>query len=292
MDPHPLETVLSYSHANPKQRKKLREQLIQLEREGLIRTWDDRKLRVGQEVDASIQAQLEMTEVFILLLSPAFLASDYCHGVEMQHALERHAEGSALVLPIITIPCAWQNSPVGKLVIAPTDGKPISNWRPVDAGWADAARLVREAVLEFRMQRFGPAAAMTSAGTFRGSPLMLSIEEAAELLRVGVNEVRSLIENGTLPSLRLGTVESVRRADLEACVDELIRKGSLERLRKALRDPQRWAAELDKDPAFKASIMSTEYQPGTFGAFLKDAASTVDAKAEASSVVAPMPHKD
>ena len=156
MDPHPLVTFLSYSHANPKQRKKLREHLIQLEREGLIRCWDDRQLRVGQEVDASIKAQLEETEVFILLLSPAFIASEYCHGVEMRHALERHAEGSALVLPIIIAPCDWQNSPVGKLLVAPTDGKPISNWRPVDAGWADVARLAREAIIAFRMRRFGP----------------------------------------------------------------------------------------------------------------------------------------
>src|ERR1043165_2551006 len=158
MDPHPLVTFLSYAHANPKQRKKLREHLIQLEREGLIHFWDDRQLRVGQELGASIQAQLEETEVFILLLSPAFLASPYCHGIEMRHAVERHAEGSALVIPIIITPCDWQNSPVGKLVVAPTDGKPISNWRPVDAGWADAARLVREAIIAFRVRRFGSAA--------------------------------------------------------------------------------------------------------------------------------------
>jgi TIR domain-containing protein len=158
MDPHPLVTFLSYSHANQKQRKKLREHLIPLEREGLIRPWDDRQLRVGQEVSASIQAQLEETEVFLLLLSPEFIASEYCHGVEMRHALERHAEGSALVLPIIITPCDWQNSPVGKLVVAPTDGKPISNWRPVDAGWTDATRLVREAIVAFRMRRFGPEA--------------------------------------------------------------------------------------------------------------------------------------
>src|SRR5688500_4753748 len=126
----PLATFLSYSHANQRQRKKLREHLVQLERDGLIRFWDDRQLRVGQEVDASIQTQLAETEIFILLLSQDFLASGYCHGIEMQHALERHAEGSALVLPIIITPCDWQNSPVGKLVVAPTDGKPISSWKP------------------------------------------------------------------------------------------------------------------------------------------------------------------
>ena len=40
----PLATFLSYSHDNHKQRKKLRLHLSELEREGLIRLWDDRRM--------------------------------------------------------------------------------------------------------------------------------------------------------------------------------------------------------------------------------------------------------
>jgi len=154
MNPYPLATFLSYSHANQKLRTKLRTHFVQMERDGLIRLWDDRELEVGQELNTAIGEELELTEVFILLVSADFIASPYCSGIEMKRALERHEEGTALVLPIIVAPCEWQHSPLAKLVVAPTDGKPVSAWRPTDGGWKDAAALARKAIVSFREQRF------------------------------------------------------------------------------------------------------------------------------------------
>jgi len=154
MNPHPLATFLSYSHAGQKLRKKLREHFVQLERDGLIRLWDDRELQIGQDIDASIAEMLELTEVFILLVSQDFIASPYCSGIEMKRALERHEEGTALVLPIIATPCDWKHSPLAKLLVAPTSGKPISNWSPRDAGWTDATSLTRRAIVSFRERLF------------------------------------------------------------------------------------------------------------------------------------------
>jgi hypothetical protein len=91
MNPHPLATFLSYSHANQRLRTKLRKHFVQLERDGLIRLWDDRELEVGQEFNAAIGEELERTEVFLLLVSSDFIASAYCSGIEMKRALEcRH----------------------------------------------------------------------------------------------------------------------------------------------------------------------------------------------------------
>jgi len=153
MAQRPFATLLSYSHLNQEQRRKLRDHFAPLERAGLIRIWDDRELLVGQEVDASIGAKLEETEVFILLVSEGFLASAYCSSIEMKRALERHAEGTALVLPIIIEPCRWKSSPLAELVVAPTDGKPISEWPSVDAGWANATNLMWASLLGHRQRR-------------------------------------------------------------------------------------------------------------------------------------------
>jgi len=154
MNPYPLATFLSYSHANKKQLKKLREHFVQLERERLIRIWDDRELRLGQDFNLAIGERLEQTEVFILLVSPEFLASEYCSSIEMKRALERHEEGTALILSIIIAPCDWMNSPLAKLQVAPTGGKPISYWSPRDAGWTDATTLSRRAIVSFRERLF------------------------------------------------------------------------------------------------------------------------------------------
>jgi hypothetical protein len=154
MNPHPLATFLSYSHKNGEQRDKLREHFVQLERGGLIRFWDDRELQVGQEFNVAIGEELELAEVFILLVSQQFIASEYCWGTEMKRALERHEAGTALVLPVIATPCDWQHSPLAKLVVAPTGGKPISEWPNQEAGWANAAVLSRQAIVAFRERSF------------------------------------------------------------------------------------------------------------------------------------------
>jgi hypothetical protein len=46
------------------------------------------------------------------LISPDFIASDYCYGIEMQRAIERHKRGEARVIPADAKPVissAWHN---------------------------------------------------------------------------------------------------------------------------------------------------------------------------------------
>ena len=150
-----LKTFLSYSHEDKRLRKKLRNHFAPLRHQGLVSWWDDGGLQVGEHIDSVTRAALERTDVFLLLVSPEFLSSEYCWGVEMKHALERHRAGTALVLPVITKPCYWKESPLGELLVAPTDGRPISSWSPRDAGWADATRLMLQAIIAFRGKRFG-----------------------------------------------------------------------------------------------------------------------------------------
>ena len=40
--------------------------------------------------------------------------SEYCYGIEMKRALERHNAGEARIIPIILRPVDWQFAPVGK----------------------------------------------------------------------------------------------------------------------------------------------------------------------------------
>ncbi len=62
-----------------------------LKREGAIDVWQDRKIVGGQNWASEIDAQLEAADLVLLLVSPSFLASDYCYAIEMTRALERHA---------------------------------------------------------------------------------------------------------------------------------------------------------------------------------------------------------
>ena len=91
----------SYSHRDEGLRDQLEIHLAMLKRQGFIETWHDRRITAGEPLDQSISANLEHADIVLLLVSPDFLASDYCYDREMTRALERHISGSCTVIPVI-----------------------------------------------------------------------------------------------------------------------------------------------------------------------------------------------
>ncbi len=103
-----------------------------LKREGAGDVWHDHRIVPGDDIDAEIEEALERSDVILLLCSPDFLHSGYCYDREAQRAMERHAEGSARVLPVILRDCEWRRAPFGKLKATPPDGKPVVKWPDLD----------------------------------------------------------------------------------------------------------------------------------------------------------------
>jgi hypothetical protein len=75
-----------------------------LERQGLIAPWHDRRIPPGGDRNRRIAAELERADMVLFLLSSDFMGSDYCNGVEVRRALQRHAAGEARALPIFLRP--------------------------------------------------------------------------------------------------------------------------------------------------------------------------------------------
>ena len=113
----------SYSHKDEDLRDQLETHLAVLKRQGFIDAWHDRRITAGENVGQAISASLEAPDVILLLVSADFLASDYCYELEMTRAMARHDEGAAAVIPVILRPCDWHDTPLGKLLAAPRDGK-------------------------------------------------------------------------------------------------------------------------------------------------------------------------
>lgn len=72
----------SYSHKDEVLRDQLETQLAMLKRQGVIDTWHDRRIGAGQELHAHISDHVENDDIILLLVSPDFLASDYCYDQE------------------------------------------------------------------------------------------------------------------------------------------------------------------------------------------------------------------
>src|SRR2546429_9932386 len=93
-----------YAHEDEALLNKLKTHLRPLQRQGLIDVWHDRDISAGTEWEREISQHLNSAQVILLLVSPDFMFSEYCYGIEMKRAMERHEHGEARVIPIICLP--------------------------------------------------------------------------------------------------------------------------------------------------------------------------------------------
>jgi tetratricopeptide (TPR) repeat protein len=156
--PGPLQVFISYSHKDEELRQEFVKHLRQLKRDGLIEDWHDREITAGSEWEGRIDQHLNAADIIVLLISPDFVASEYCYGIEMKRALERHAAGKARVVPVILRPSDWLTSPFAKLNALPKDALPVVDWPTQDPklhdhGFLNVVEGLRRVARELR----GPA---------------------------------------------------------------------------------------------------------------------------------------
>jgi TIR domain len=149
-----VKLFVSYSHTDEQLRIAMEKHLSLMKNQGVIDVWHDRSILAGQEFADTIDSNLSDSQIILLLVSSDFLASDYCWGIEMSHAMQKHESGGAHVIPIILRACDWNSAPFGKLTAAPRDGKPIRSWPDLDEALYDVALKIRRAVASIGLVAF------------------------------------------------------------------------------------------------------------------------------------------
>lgn len=146
-----IEVFISYAHEDEGLRQGLEKQLRTLKRQGFINLWHDRYIQPGQDWEGEINARINSAHIILLLVSTDFIDSDYCYGIEVQRAMERHHQGTARVIPVILRPVFWQRTPFGSLQPLPTDNVPIVNakWHSQDDAFFHVSEGIR-AIIEER----------------------------------------------------------------------------------------------------------------------------------------------
>src|SRR5216684_9201297 len=133
----PVKIFFCYAHEDETLLKKLKTHLKPLQRDGLIDVWHDRDINAGAEWERVINEHLNTSQIILLLISPDFMASDYCYSKEMKRALERHQAGTCRVVPILLRPTYWEGAPFSHLQLLPTDARPITRWPDRDEAFQD-----------------------------------------------------------------------------------------------------------------------------------------------------------
>src|SRR6266699_1397276 len=151
-----IEIFFCYAREDEELRQGLEKQLQALRRQGIINLWYDRNISAGDEWQRAIDQHLNSADIILLLVSPDFINSDYCYGIEVKRAMERHERGEACVIPIILRPVYWQKAPFGQLQALPTNAVPATNrevWHTQDEAFFNVAEGIRLAVEEIQSKR-------------------------------------------------------------------------------------------------------------------------------------------
>ena len=121
-----------YDEEDEALQKKLSTHLSLLRKQGWIAELVPEKILAGDEVSTSLNSYLDTAEIILLLVSANFIASDYCYGDAMKRALQRRAEKTARVIPIILKECDWQTAPFHELLPLPRDKRPVASAPNID----------------------------------------------------------------------------------------------------------------------------------------------------------------
>ena len=148
----PLRLFYVYSHKDEVLRNELETRLKILHRQGVIAQWQDRRITAGEKWTDQIDRNIEQADIILLLMSPDFLASDYCYDKELQRALERHDAGEVRVIPIVVREVNWLLSPFSTLQALPKDARAITTWADPDLAWRSVEEGIERATAEIRGQ--------------------------------------------------------------------------------------------------------------------------------------------
>ncbi len=145
-----LTLFCTYAREDEALRQQLEIHLAALKRLGALRVWHDQMISAGSLRAREIATHLQAAQIILLLVSPAFLDSDYCYGVEMTEALKRHAVGEARVIPVIIRPCDWESTPLGELQALPRNAQAVTLWDNQDAAFTLIAKELRTVIAELQ----------------------------------------------------------------------------------------------------------------------------------------------
>ena len=126
---------ISYARRDHRFRDELIKHLSALKRSGFVSVWSDRDISVGADWKEEIDVNLMSADVIVFLLSPDFIASDYCYEKEASAAFDLHEDGEAALFPVVVRSIDTELSIFEGVQALPRNGKALSSIRDRDSAW-------------------------------------------------------------------------------------------------------------------------------------------------------------
>ena len=153
MSEESVKLFISYSHKDEALQEQLVTHLAPLKKQKVIEAWHDRQIQAGMNWENQIDDKLNIADIVLLLISPDFVASDYCSNIEIEQAMKRHHDGEAIIIPVILEPCDWSWLPFAKFQAFPKDARAITTWDNQNEAFLDVAAGIRTVAQDLFAQR-------------------------------------------------------------------------------------------------------------------------------------------
>ncbi|NHF59830.1 TIR domain-containing protein [Flavobacteriaceae bacterium TP-CH-4] len=119
--------------------------------------WQEDPIYPEQAWAPRIPSRIQKAEVFLFLLSNAFMYSEFINQNEFKAIIDRYKEGSATVIPVLLEECPWNTDfksddydfNFNELQVLPEERKPIKSWGSEEEAYVNIASHLERTILSF-----------------------------------------------------------------------------------------------------------------------------------------------
>jgi hypothetical protein len=142
------QVFISYSHKDKKWRDDLDTHLKPYLRGGSVVSWSDKQIVPGSKWFGEIQSALVQTNVAVLLVTPAFVASDFIHEHELGPLLKEAERGGVTILWVPIYASAYKQTALEKYQAVLDPNKPLGSFSKAkrDEAWVKICEEIGKAV--------------------------------------------------------------------------------------------------------------------------------------------------
>lgn len=149
----PKQCFISYSHHDHSGFDRLLVHVTPVAHLFNFRLWYDRRIRPGYYWNDFIRSAIVDLDIYILLVTNDFFASDYILRQELPAMIERHQKHNALLIPVIFRNSLWRGFFGDYIEVTPKNAKhnlvPVCDWSDRERALAEAGKAIFDAVEEW-----------------------------------------------------------------------------------------------------------------------------------------------
>lgn len=249
-NPGPVRIFVSYSHKDEAHRVAFHEAVDVLHRRNLVSEWFDGKIVPGKAFEPELFHQLSRAEIAVLLLSPSYVASEFCWGRELKAALEQREHRDMRVVGVLVRPVHLEGTEICRHKLLPKDKRAVTTWTLEDEAWEDVCKGLEQVITDLRSpsqvddaldtakavrEASSAQLAASREGVGRRSPLVVgSVGEFWRRRRAEVTPYRTVCLEGTFSEFApmLAGPPAAKR-DLHKTFRQLLQNNEKLRRRKA-----------------------------------------------------------